>query len=123
MLGLVLSCIIFWGCCKIGLSPICMMGLLPGNNCGCSGLSSSGGTVDLNAFCFIPAQPWPNLGLTWDIPLASDIIIGFNDFLSSLIFESIPLSMPCTSGKDMPLDLACDFVWTKYFPFSLSLIL
>ena len=41
---------IFSGCCKIGLSAICMVSLLPGNNCGCSGLSSSWNTGNLSIF-------------------------------------------------------------------------
>ena len=108
--SLVLGHIRFWGCCKIGLSAICIMGLQPGKNSGYPGLSCSLDTGNLSIFHFIPTLPWPNLGLTWDIPFASDVIIGFITCFSSLIFGSIPLSMPCTFSKVIWLELACDLV-------------
>ena len=80
------------------------------------GLSSD---VDAGSliFCFfLPALPWPNLGLIWDTPFASEAIMGFITCFSDLIFGCSLFSMPCTSGKLMPLDLASYLVWTKYFP-------
>ena len=79
---LVLDWLIFWYCCKGGLSAICMIGLLHGNNLGCSGLSSGWDMGNLNVCHFIPALPWPNLGFTWDIPFASGDIIGFIWYIS-----------------------------------------
>ena len=63
-----------------------------------------------------PALPWPNFGLIWGVPFASEVTTGFNTCFSGTIFWSNPLPMPCTSGKCMQLDLACNLVWTKYFP-------
>ena len=39
-----------WGGCKIGLIAICMIGLLPSNNFGCSGLSYGWGIGNLSIF-------------------------------------------------------------------------
>ena len=89
--NVVFGCAIFWGCCKIGFSADCMMGLL-----------SSGDTGNLIVFCFIPALPWPNPGLIWGTPFTSEVIIGFISCFSGVILGSMPLSMSCTSGKVMP---------------------
>ena len=63
---------------------------------------------------------WPNLGLIGGISL--EAAIDFITCFSGNMFGSKHLSTPCTSGKFMPLDLACDLVWTKYFPtFSLPI--
>ena len=102
------------------ISTICMIGCLPGNNFGCPGLTCGWDTGNLIVFLFIPALPWPNLGLIWDTPFVSGVITGLINWFSGLIFESIPLSIPCTSSKIMPLVLVCDLVWTKCFSCYLS---
>ena len=62
---IVLGWVTIWGGCKTGLSVICMTGLLPGNNFDYSGFSYGKGIGNLSIFFFMPALPWPNLGLTW----------------------------------------------------------
>ena len=79
------------------------------------GLWSDGGTGSV-IFHLISALPWLNLGLVWGTPFALEVIMGFITCFSGSIFGSHLFPMPCTSDKLMPLDLACDLVWTKYFP-------
>ena len=57
-----------------------------------------------------PALPWPKLGLIWDVPFTSEGIMGFITYFFGSILGSNSLPTPCTSGKLMPLDLACDLV-------------
>ena len=75
------------------------------------GLVIEGGTGVL-IFLPKPALPWPNLGLLWGTPFASEATMGFITCFSHCIFRSNSLPMPCTSGKLMLLDVACDLVWT-----------
>ena len=56
MFDLVLGCSTPLGCCKIGLSAICIIGFLPSNNFH-SDLSYGWETGNLSIFFFIPALP------------------------------------------------------------------
>ena len=73
------------------------------------GLWSGGGTESL-IFHLIPALSCLNLGLIWVTSFASDVIMGFITCFSGSIFGSNPFPMPCTSGKPVSLDLACNLV-------------
>ena len=79
------------------------------------------GDVGVLIFCLKPALPCPNLGLIGGNSLKDPM--GFNTCFCANMFGSKSLSKLCTSGKHMPLDLACDLVCIKYFPtFSLSIL-
>ena len=98
MFEVIFGCNKLWGCYEIGFYFNCIMGL------------SSGVDTGNLIFHFVPALPWPNLGLIWYTPFASEAIMGFIACFSGLLSGSNPFPTPCTSGKLMLLDLACDLV-------------
>ena len=97
--------------CSIRFSDICTMGLL------------IRGDIGVLIFYLKHVLPLPIPGLIWDIPFNFLSYYGFYDLFSGNMFGSNPLSSPCTCGKLIPLDLACDPIWPKYFPtFSLPIL-
>ena len=111
-----------WGGCKISLSAICIciIGLLPGNNFGSSGLSHAQGIGNLGYIFLIPGLSWPILGLTWYWSFdlvgtcnCTGVTNGFIICFSGFTFGSIPLSTPCYFGEIVPPDFAQHLVWIK----------
>ena len=97
--------------CGIGFSVYFTVGLL------------IGGYIGSLIFYLKPALPWPYLGLIWDIPFTSEVMMGFITCFSGNMFGSNLLPLSCTSGKHMPLDLACNLVWTKISLFFFAYII